>query len=186
MGASWTYLGETEDGLETIFIEVLADTREIMGVECVTVRDTVTIEGELVEDTYDWYAQDDDGNVWYFGEISFNYAEDGWVEDIDGSWLAGVDGALPGIVMLAQPSVGTTYRQEFWLGEAEDAATVLEVGASVTIGLGTFDGCLVTADFLPPEPDALEHKTYAPGIGFLREVKPEDGESVELVAYNGL
>lgn len=185
VGATWTYEGDTEDGLEIIVIEVLPDTREIMGVECVTVRDTVTIGGDLVEDTYDWYAQDDDGNVWYFGEISFNYADE-WVEDIDGSWLAGVDGALPGIVMHGTPVVGTTYRQEYWLGEAEDAATTLDVDASVTIGLGTFTGCIQTEDFLPPEPDALENKFYAPGIGFLYETKPGEDETLELVSYNGL
>jgi len=185
VGATWTFEGETEDGLEVIQLEVLADTREIMGVECVTVRDTVTIGGEIVEDTYDWYAQDDDGNVWYFGEISFSY-EDDWVESIDGSWLAGVDGALPGIVMPGTPVVGQTYRQEYWLGEAEDAATTLAVDAEVSIDLGTFANCVQTADFLPPEPDALEHKVYAPGIGFVLETKPGTDETLELVAYNGL
>lgn len=88
VGASWLYEAETDEGLEVIEITVLEETRVILGVECVTVRDTVTLDGEFVEDTYDWYAQDDDGNVWYFGEISFNNT-DGWVEDIHGSWLGG-------------------------------------------------------------------------------------------------
>jgi len=185
VGAVWNYESLTEEGLEEIEVTVLPETRTILGVECVTVRDTVTLEGELVEDTLDWYAQDEDGNVWYFGEIVFNY-EEGYVADIDGSWLAGVDGAKPGIVMLAAPAVGATYRQEWLAGEAEDAATVLDDGAAVTLGLGTFTGCLQTADFTPVEPDALEHKFYASGIGFLYETKPGTSEVLELVGYSGL
>ncbi len=185
VGATWIYESDTDEGLEVIEVTVLAETREILGVECVSVRDTVTLEGEFVEDTIDWYAQDDDGNVWYFGEISFNY-EDGFVENIDGSWLAGLDGAKPGIVMLGAPTVGTTYRQEWLLGDAEDAATVLSIDASVTIGIGTYGGCVQTADFLPPEPDALEHKFFAPGIGFIYETKPGETETLELVSVTGL
>lgn len=182
VGAEWVYESDTEDGLETITVTVLPQTRTILGVECVSVRDVVELDGECIEDTIDWYAQDAAGNVWYFGEISFNF-EDGFVADIDGSWLAGVEGAKPGIVMLGQPTVGTTYRQEWWLGEAEDAGTVLDVDATVAIPFGTFAGCIQTEDFLPPEPDALEHKFYAPGIGFVYEVKPDDGEFVELVSF---
>lgn len=151
----------------------------------VSVRDTVMLEGKLVEDTIDWYAQDENGNVWYFGEISFAY-EDGFVESIEGSWLAGVDGAKPGIVMLANPTMGTTYRQEWLLGDAEDAATALSRDATVRIGLGTFDNCVQTADFLPPEPDALENKFYALGIGFIHETQPGSTETVELIGYDGL
>ncbi len=186
VGAMWLYEGESEDGMEFIEIEVLDSTREILGVECVSVRDVVYDEdGEAVEDTIDWFAQDSDGNVWYFGEISFNY-EDGFIADVEGSWLAGVDGAKPGIVMLADPTVGVTYRQEWLLGDAEDAATVLSVDATLSIGLGMFDDCVQTADFLPPEPDELEHKFYAEGIGFLFETKPGEDETVELVGYTGL
>ena len=185
VGASWTYESLTDEGLETIEVTVLAETREILGVECVTVRDVVSLEGEPVEDTFDWFAQDVHGNVWYFGEISFSF-EDGFVENIDGSWLAGVDGAKPGIVMMATPTPGTTYRQEWWLGEAEDAATVLDDDVDVTIGLGTFMSCVQTADFLPPEPDALEHKFYAPGLGFIHEVKVGSPETVELISFSGL
>ena len=182
VGARWTYEGESDEGTEVIEVEVLDETREILGVECVTVRDVVFLEGEVIEDTLDWFAQDLDGNVWYFGEISFNY-EDGYVADIDGSWLAGEDGAKPGIVMLANPIPGTTYRQEWLLGEAEDAATVLADDASVDLGIGLFEDCVQTADFLPPEPDELEHKFFAPGIGFIYETKPGTPESVALVDY---
>ncbi len=185
VGAFWVYESETEEGLETIEVTVLAETREILGVECVSVRDVVMLEGVPVEDTIDWYAQDDDGNVWYFGEISFNF-EDGFVTDIEGSWLSGEDGAKPGIVMLGDPVVGTTYRQEWLLGDAEDAGTVLDDDASVVIDFGSFDHCVKTADFLPPEPDALENKFYAPGIGFIYETKDGEDETVELISFGGL
>ncbi len=185
VGAEWVYEGETEDGLETILVTVLDETREILGVECRSVRDVVSIDGEAVEDTIDWYAQDCDGNVWYFGEISFTF-EDGFIDSIEGSWLAGKDGAKPGIVMLANPTVGTTYRQEWLLGDAEDAGTVLAIDAVVDIDYGLFTDCVQTADFLPPEPDALEHKFYAPGIGFILETVPGEDETVELISVSGL
>ncbi len=187
VGAVWMYESQTEDGLEVVEVSVTPETRIIMGVECVTVRDVVTLDGEVIEDTLDWYAQDAAGNVWYFGEISFNF-EDGYVADIDGSWLAGVEGAKPGIVMLASPaaSVGDTYRQEWFLGDAEDAATVEAGDATVTIGIGTFLNCTQTADFLALNPGAVEHKFYAPGIGFIYETKEGSTETLELVAYSGV
>lgn len=185
VGGVWNYESLTEDGLETIVVTVLAETREIMGVECVTVHDEVSLGGDVIEDTLDWYAQDSAGNVWYFGEISFSY-EDGYVSSIEGSWLADVDGAKPGIVMLGDPVVGTTYRQEWLLGDAEDAATVLDIDATATIGLGTFTGCVQTEDFLPPDPEALEHKYFAAGIGFIYETKADSDETLELIGYSGL
>ena len=184
VGANWIYELDGVEGLEVVDVEVLDETREILGVECRAVRDTVTLDGEFVEDTIDWYAQDADGNVWYFGEISFGY-EDGFVSSIEGSWLAGVDGAKPGIVMFAAPSVGTTYRQEWLPGDAEDAATVLATDASITIGAGTYTDCVLTEDFTPVEPEALENKYYAAGIGFVAEISTE-GELLELVSATGL
>ena len=182
-GAQWEYVSETDEGTETILITVLEERREILGVECISVRDVVYLEGEPVEDTIDWFAQDDEGNVWYFGEISFNY-DDGFVEDVEGSWLSGVDGAKPGIVMLGDPMLGVTYRQEWLLNEAEDAATVLGVGVTVDVGGTTYLNCVETHDFLPPEPDASETKYYAPGIGFIYETKADSDETVELVSYS--
>lgn len=183
------YIVKDGDGkvIEKITVEVLKETKEILGVTCIVVHDRVweIDEGEksLIEDTFDWLAQDRDGNVWYFGEISFSF-EDGYVASIEGSWVAGIDGAKPGIVMQGTPLPGTTYRQEWWLGEAEDAATLLAVDETVTIGIGTFTNCVKTEDFLPPEPDALEHKYFAPGIGFIYETKADSPETLELISYS--
>ena len=179
-GTTLVYEADTEDGLEQIVVFVTDQTKEIQGVECTVVRDTVTIDGELVEDTDDYFAQDVDGNVWYFGEISRNY-EDGELSDVEGSWKAGEDGAKAGIIVFAAPVVGTTFRQEFLLGEAEDVATILAIDETVTIGYGTFDHCVQTEDFTPLEPDVSEHKFYAPGVGVVLEVDLESGETAELV-----
>ena len=106
------YRGQTAQGLEIDNFAVTHTTRVIRGVTCVEVHDTVTVDGKLTEDTLDWFGQDKDGNVWYFGENSQEIA-DGLITGIEGSWIAGVDGAQPGIVMEAHPAVGDFYRQEF-------------------------------------------------------------------------
>ncbi|MCB1130185.1 MAG: hypothetical protein KDN05_03590 [Verrucomicrobiae bacterium] len=180
-GTTYVYEGKSKDGKETIRVHVTDETIKIRGVSCIVVEDTVWEGDEVVEDTDDWYAQDKDGNVWYFGELTFEY-EDGEIVGIEGSWKTGQDGAKPGIVMPAAPKVGVTYRQEFLLGEAEDAATVLALDEAVDTKYGSFKNCLKTADFTPIEPDALEHKFYAPGVGFVLETKPGTKERVELVS----
>lgn len=181
-GAQWVYQKVTADGLEEITITVTDDKLEIDGIECITVHDVVTLDGVLVEDTLDWYAQHEDETVWYMGEIVQNF-EEGRLTDLGGSWLAGADGALPGIVMLANPTLQRTYRQEFFLGEAEDAATVLSVSEVVTIGLGTFTRCLLTEEFTPLTPGGVEHKYYALGVGLILEVDPFTGERLELISF---
>ena len=138
------------------------NTKVILGVTCIEVHDTVMVDGELTEDTLDWFAQDSAGNVWYFGENS-KELEDGLVVSLEGSWMAGVDGAKPGIVMKASPAVGDFYRQEFSLENAEDLAEVVSLNESVTVPAGTFNNCLETEETSPLEPDALEHKFYSAG-----------------------
>jgi hypothetical protein len=182
-GRTMVYEVETEDGLEVITVEVLHETKEILGIECVVVNDVVALEGEVIEDTLDWYAQDVDGNVWYMGEIAMNY-EDGELVDLGGSWKAGVDGAKPGILMQGAPAVGMVYRQEWLLGEAEDVGRVFDTGRTVNVPAGVFTGCLETQDFTPLEPDVLEHKLYAPGLGPVLEIDQESGERVELVSVS--
>jgi len=180
-GTRWVYEGETEDGLERIVVEVTSKTRTVMGVEAVIVRDTVTLDGEVIEDTSDWFAQDDEGNVWYFGEETTEY-EDGEAVTTEGSWEAGVDGAQPGIVMMASPDVGDRYRQEYYRGEAEDMAEVLSLDKEASVPFGRFDNVLVTKDFTPLEPDVVEHKYYVRGIGVVLEVAVKGGsDRVELV-----
>ena len=154
------------DGTEHVEVTVLPDTKEILGVRTTVVHDQVFSDGEVTEDTLDWYAQDRQGNVWYFGEQTAEY-ENGKVVSTEGSWTGGVDGAQPGIVMLAQPQVGDTYRQEFLQGEAEDMAAITAVTGSVSTKVGTWSGSdvLVTEEWTPLEPDVREQKTYARGFG---------------------
>jgi hypothetical protein len=182
-GSRWVYEGVTDEGTERIEVVVTDEHREVMGVSTVVVRDTATLDGEVIEDTYDWFAQDQDGNVWYFGEDTTAY-EGGEPVDTEGSWEAGVDGALPGIVMLAHPAVGDAYRQEYLAGEAEDMGEVVRVGDAETVPFGAFDDLVVTEDWTPLEPDVVEEKYYAAGVGLVLEVGVTGGEErVELVEF---
>ena len=182
-GATWIYEGVSDGQPERVEVVVTSERREVMGVSTVIVRDTVTTEGELVEDTFDWFAQDRAGNVWYFGEDVKDY-EDGKLVSTAGSWEAGVDGARPGIVMPAKPVVGDAYRQEYLAGEAEDMAEVLATDETRTTRLGEHTGVLVTEEWTPLEPEVVEQKSYAPGIGQIHGVTTRGGEgSIELVSY---
>ena len=167
-GTRWVYEGRGDVEGEVDTVEVLTTTRTVMGVECTVVRDIVSLDGEPVEVTEDWYAQDAAGNVWYFGEETAEY-EDGEIVSTAGAWEAGVDGAQPGIIMPATPAIGVTYRQEFYAGEAEDVAVAVEVDQSVGVPAGSFDAVLVTEDWTPLEPDSRERKSYAPGVGLVME-----------------
>jgi hypothetical protein len=132
------------------------------GVTARVVRDTVTEDGEIVEDTFDWYAQDRDGNVWYFGEDTAEF-EAGEIVSRAGSFEAGVDGALPGIIMPADPRPGLSYRQEYYQGEAEDNGVVLSVDELADVPFGHYEDMLLTRDTNALEPDVLEYKLYARG-----------------------
>jgi hypothetical protein len=153
-----------EGGAERNEMSVTHDTKMVMGVECVVVDDRAWESDKLIEKTYDWFAQDKEGNVWYFGEDTKEY-ENGKVVSTKGSWEAGVDGAKPGIVMQADPKVGHSYHQEYYPGEAMDMAKVLRLNDSVTVPYGSFDHVLVTREWTPLEPSYHEHKYYAPGVG---------------------
>lgn len=181
MGKKYIFEGQTEDGLARLEITRLTETKTIMGIACVVVSAKEWIDGKLYEDTRDWYAQDNEGNVWYFGEAVDFYNEDGTIKDHHGSWEAGVDGALPGILMPTNPSIGMRYRQEYYFNEAEDEAEVVEAGITVTTPFGTFDNCLKTKDFTALEPKVLEYKFYAPGIGTVKELNAESGEEILLI-----
>jgi len=186
-GNRWTYEG---DG-ETIVVEVQDEIKLIQGIPCVVVNDVVSEEGILIENTDDWYGQDVDGNVWYCGEIAENYElfdgddpEEAELVDTDGSWKAGRDGAEPGILIPSMPVPGDVIRQEVLYGEAEDAIEIVSITATETSPGGSCAGnCLQTSDFTPLEPDTLESKYYAPGIGVILEVDEETGDRVELMLF---
>ncbi|MGH7645887.1 MAG: hypothetical protein ACREMR_09910, partial [Gemmatimonadales bacterium] len=182
VGTTYRYEAQTANGLETITVEVLPGTRVISGVTAVEVHDRVYLDGVLIEDTYDWYAQDDAGNVWYLGEETKEY-ENGQVVSTEGSWEWGVGGALPGIIMWADPAahIGEQYRQEFFRGEAEDWGKVVAVSESVTVPYGSFTGCLEIEEWNALEPGPHEHKYYCAQLGTVLEVAGGSGERVELI-----
>jgi hypothetical protein len=183
IGSRWIYEGESDGESERVEIEVLTETREIMGVTATVVRDTVYVDEEIVEDTFDWFAQDRDGNVWYLGEDTHEF-EDGVAVNAEGAWEAGIDGALPGIVMPAAPSVGDAFRQEYYPGEAEDMGEILEVGVARSIAFGEFDDVVVMEQWTPLEPDVIEEKWFASGVGMIYEEKSAGGSgSAELVEF---
>jgi hypothetical protein len=180
-GTTFTYRAETADGVETDVVTVTHSTKVILGVTCTVVTDQSTLDGVIEEDTIDWYAQDKDGNVWYFGEDTTQF-ENGEPVGHVGSWEAGVNGAEPGIVMLADPRPGASYRQEFLAGVAEDMAKVERLNARVSVPYGDFEDCLVTKEWSPLEPGAIERKFYARGVGLVL-VEEHKGKTVrsELV-----
>lgn len=181
-GKKMVYEGMTQDGPERVEIYVKNETRMIQGVETIVVWDRVWLDGDLIEETTDWYAQDEEGNVWYFGEETEERAG-GVVTSTAGSWMHGVDGAKAGIIMKAEPLVGESYRQEYYKGEAEDMADVLSVNESVSVQYGDFTGCLKTYDWTPLDLSAREHKYYCAGPGgVVKEVALEDGETLQLVS----
>jgi hypothetical protein len=164
-GAHWVFRETDAEGtIQQVDITVTTQAKKILGLDATVVHDVVTEDGDLVEDTIDWYAQDSSGNIWYLGEDTKEY-ENGKVVSTAGSWEAGVDGAQPGIVVPARPEVGMTYRQEYYKGEAEDAAKVLSLDERVEVPFGTFEDVLMTKDYTPLDPTVLEHKFYARGVG---------------------
>lgn len=181
-GTTFIYRGET-DGVPTRDVmTVTQETKEILGVTTTVVHDLAYEDGVLVEDTFDWYAQDVEGNVWYFGEDTKELDENGNVISTEGSWEAGVDGAEPGIIMEANPQVGDRYYQEFYRGVAEDQAKVLELDASICVRYGCFDKVLVTKEWTRLESGVVENKYYAPGVGFIFGIMVKGGdEQTELV-----
>jgi hypothetical protein len=181
-GTTYFYEGE-KDGIPSSdeFI-VTHQTKRIIGVNCTVVRDHAFENGVLVEDTIDWFAQDTDGNVWYFGEDTRELDANGNVISTEGSWQAGVDGAQPGIIMEAHPRAGDRYQQELAPGVAEDMARVLSLKKSATVIFGSFDDLLLTTESSPLDPGSVEHKYYAKGVGFILGVAVKGGdERTELV-----
>ncbi len=185
-GTRWTYREEEDDEVKDVVVIVTDQTKEVAnGVTARVVRDTVTLDGEIIEDTFDWYAQDGDGNVWYLGEDTAEF-EGGEITTRDGSFEAGVDGALPGIAMPGDPRPGLAYRQEFYEGQAEDNGEVLSVEELAETPFGQFDSVLLTKDTITLEPDVQEFKLYAPGVGpvLVLSVSGGGGGREELVSMD--
>jgi hypothetical protein len=185
-GSKWVYRETDKEGTkQRVEVTVTDRTKEIMGIEARIVHDVVTQDGEPVEDTFDWYAQDESGNVWYLGEDTKEF-ENGRVVSTEGSWEAGVSGAQPGILLPGEPEVGMVYRQEYLKGEAEDAAEVLSLDAKGQVPFRSFDCCLLrTKDYTPLDPDLVENKFYAKGIGPVLAITISGGsDREELVEFS--
>jgi len=165
-GTRWTYAETEADGTRLeVVVTVTSETKQIAnGVTARVVRDTVSEDGELIEDTFDWYAQDEAGNVWYMGEDTAEF-ERGRISSREGSFEAGAGGALPGIAMPGDPEPGLAYRQEYLEGEAEDNGEVLSTEEMAQVPYGFFEDVLLTKDTITLEPRVQELKFYAPEVG---------------------
>jgi hypothetical protein len=181
-GTRWTYRDVDEKGeVQSVVVVATAETKKLAnGVTARVVRDTVSAEGELVEDTLDWYAQDSAGNVWYMGEDTAEF-ENGKIASREGSFEAGVGGAQPGILLPAEPQVGQKYRQEYLKGEAEDNGEVLGINQLVEVPAGRYSDALLTRDTTNLEPDVVEYKLYAPDIGPVLAVDISGGAAREAL-----
>jgi hypothetical protein len=184
-GSRWVYRETDSEGTEQRVVVTVTDrTKEIAnGVEARVVHDVVTEDGQPVEVTDDWYAQDSAGNIWYLGEDTAEY-ENGKVVTREGSFEAGVDGAQPGIIMPAEPEVGMTYRQEYYAGEAEDQGEIVSLDEQAEVPFGHFTEVLMTKDLNPLEPKVLEFKFYARDVGPVLAVSVSGGsDREELLSY---
>lgn len=164
-GTQWTYRGTDDGVVSTITTTATSETKKIAnGITARVVRDTATVNGQVTEDTFDWFAQDKNGAVWYFGEDTATF-KNGKKDSTEGSFEAGVNGAMAGVAMPGYPQPGPVYRQEYYKGHAEDNGQVLALGQMVDVKFGHFTSVLLTADTSNVEPNGLEYKLYAPGVG---------------------
>ena len=180
-GTTYVYRGAQEGDPVRDTVRVLRSTRRIQGVRCTAVRDQVFVKGRLAERTTDYYAQDDRGTVWYFGEQTAELDAHGKVTSTEGSWLAGVHGAKPGLFMPAHPRLGQSGRQEYYKGHAEDRFKV--IGLFNTVSPRGPANTLLTEETTPLEPGTVDHKFYVLGIGNVLEQTERGGnERNELVS----
>jgi hypothetical protein len=175
-GTTFIYKGSKEGSKQRDEFAVTDRTVVIDGVTCRVVHDKVFMQGVLQEDTFDYFAQDVDGNVWYFGEDTEELDSKGRVVSTEGTWRAGVDGAQPGVIMEAHPKVNDHYFQEVAAPIAQDEAIVLNLHEIVAVPFGKFTNCLQTKEFTQLEPGNVEHKFYARGVGFILGVVVKGGK----------
>jgi hypothetical protein len=178
-GTRYVFKGIEDGEHETNVTIVTHDRKNIQGISAIVVFDRIFVHGELREKTFDWYAQDKDGNVWYLGEDT-EELENGHVVSTEGSWETGKRGAKAGIIMLAHPHIRDKYRQEFLEGEAEDVARVVDKGLDVRVPYGSFHNCVKTVEFTALEPGIKEAKDNCPGVGFVK-AHGISGETTQLV-----
>jgi len=184
-GRTLVYEGIKDGQTQIDTVTVTGETRVILGITATVVRDVSTHEGTVLERTADWYAQDKQGNVWYLGEDTVAFLSNGKT-DTSGSWEAGVRGAVPGIVMEANPQIPDAYRQEYLAGQAEDTAWVVQVGGTITVPYGKLRNTLTTLEATRLEPGAYDRKVYAPGIGIaLEQALSGTPEFAQLVSVTG-
>jgi hypothetical protein len=186
-GNRWVYTETDREGTEQrVVVTVTNRTKTVAaGVTTRVIHDVVTEDGKPVEVTDDWYAQDECGNIWYFGEATTEY-ENGEPVSTAGSWEAGVDGAQAGVIMPADPRPGLEYRQEYYAGEAEDSATVLSIDEQAEVPFGHFTRVLLTKDYTPLQPKILEYKLFARGVGpvLVLDVSGGSGGREELLRFS--
>jgi hypothetical protein len=185
VGATWhVHVSNPQGESLQETITVTDQTKKIAdGVTARVVRDVVYTSGKPSEITDDWYAQDKDGNIWYFGENTATI-ENG-KKDTSGSFEAGRNGADAGIAMAAHPYVGLTYREEYYKGHAEDRTKVLALDQQVQAPAGHFTGAILTDDYSPLEPTVSEYKLYAKGVGPVVAVSVSgEAEREDLVSYS--
>ncbi len=183
-GATWQYRAQTSKGVETITVEVLPGKQTVNGIAATAIRDRVYLGGTLLEDTFDWYAQDGDGNVWYVGEATKEY-QNGVVVSTEGSWEWGVDGALPGIQMWANPAakIGIEYRQEYYKGQAEDWGKVIGAGEAAVVPFGNFANCITIEEWVGLDPgEPHDTKQYCPGVGNVSGGRPGASDREVLIS----
>ena len=184
-GSRWVYRETDSEGAnQKVVVTVTDETKMIAnGIEARVVHDVVTEDGEFVEVTDDWYAQDAEGNIWYLGEATQEF-ENGKPGTTEGSFEAGVDGAEPGIALPADPEAGMSYRQEYYAGEAEDEGLVIGTDKQAEVAFGHFNGVLMTQDTNPLEPKILEFKFYARDVGPVLAITASGGsDREELLSY---
>jgi hypothetical protein len=183
VGRTWEYSGSDEDGKVRELVTVSDEEEYVGGVRCRVVLDRLYRGGAVVETTKDFYAQDHQGNVWYFGEDTAELDEDGSMVTTEGTWHFGVAGAQPGMVMSAVPAVGETHRQEYLRGYAEDFYAVDRLDVSASTPYRSFRQLVQTREWTPLEPDVVSRKLYARGIGLVKELNTKGPkESLALVA----
>jgi hypothetical protein len=184
-GSRWHYRGVDTDGRFTDNMHVLHRTKTILGVRTTVVHDVVRRHGKPREVTNDWYAQDQHGNVWYFGENTKELDRHGNITSREGSFKAGRDGARPGVLFAGHPKVGTTARQEFYKGHAEDHFKVLDRNARVSVPFVSSKHAVKTKEWTPLEPGIREHKYYVRGVGDVKEVTVKGPKEVlRLVSFH--